>query len=130
MALTKTVQAIVASASNTAGSTTRGRLLMTGVQGGGFLTIKIENGSPAPATQCVCNILVAHNTSLPAAASAGSGSAWVTIASYGGGITANARTEMGMSIDPAIMCLEVEFTGNTTQPVQVEAILSELTTVA
>lgn len=37
---------------------------------------------------------------------------------------------MGMSIDPAIMCLEVEFTGNTTQPVQVEAILSELTTVA
>lgn len=39
----------------------------------------------------------------------------------------NATTEVGIPIDPAIMCLEVEFTGNTGQAVTVEAYLSELT---
>jgi hypothetical protein len=97
-------------------------------QGGGFLTIKMTNGGTGPTTQCMCNILIAHNSALPVAASAGAD--WKTIASYGGGTTPNATTEVGIPVDPAIMCLQVEFTGNTNQPVTVEAYLSELTMAA
>lgn len=125
MALTKTARTIVASASNAAAGTTRGRLDMNAVQGGGFLTIKMTNGGTGPTVQCTANILIAHNATLPAAASAGTD--WKTIASYGGGTTASAVTEIGVPIDPSIMCLEVEFTGNTAQAVTVEAYLSELT---
>jgi hypothetical protein len=128
MALTKTARTLVASAANAAGATTRGRLDMNAVQGGGFLTIKMTNGGTGPTTQCLCNILIAHNTTLPTAASAGTD--WKTIASYGGGTVASYPTEIGISIDPSIMCLEVEFTGNTGQSVTVEAYLSELTTIA
>ena len=125
MALTKTARTIVASASNAAAATTRGTLDMNSVQGGGFLTIKMTNGGTGPTVQCNANVLIAHNGSIPAAASAGTN--WKTIASYGGGTTASAVTEIGMPIDPSIMCLEVEFTGNTAQAVTVEAYLSELT---
>lgn len=125
MALTKTARTIVASASNAAAATTRGTLDMNSVQGGGFLTIKMTNGGTGPTVQCTANVLIAHNASIPAAASAGTN--WKTIASYGGGTTASAVTEIGMPIDPSIMCLEVEFTGNTAQAVTVEAYLSELT---
>ena len=127
MALTKTARTLVASVSNGAGSKTRGRLDMNAVQGGGFLTIKMINGGTGPTVQCTCNILIAHNATLPAAASAGTD--WKTIASYGGGTVANYPTEIGIPIDPSIMCLEVEFTGNTLQAVTVEAYLSELTAV-
>lgn len=125
MALTKTARTLVASAANTAGSTTRGTLDMNAVQGGGILTIKMANGGTGPTLQCVCNILIAHNATLPTAGSAGAD--WKTIAVYGGGVTASAITEIGIPVDPAIMCLEVEFTGNTGQSVTVEAYLSELT---
>src|SRR5665213_2860482 len=129
MALTKTARTLVASQSRTAGGApVRGRLDLNAAQGGGFLTIKMTNGATGPAVQCTCNILIAHNAILPAAASAGAD--WKTIASYGGGTVANYPTEIGIPIDPSIMCLEVEFTGNTLQAVTVEAYLSELTAVA
>lgn len=127
MALTKTARTIVVSTSNAAAGTTRGTIDLEAAQGGGFLTLKMTNGATGPTVQCQANILIAHNAALPAAASAGAD--WKTIASYGGGTTANANTEIGLPIDPAIMCLEVEFTGNTGQAVTVEAFLSELTSV-
>lgn len=126
MALTKNSRTIVASASNGAGSTTRGTLDLEAAYGG-YLTLKITNGGTGPTVQCTANVLVAHNATLPAAGSAGTD--WKTIASYGGGTTASAVTEIGMPIDPSIMALEVEFTGNTGQAVTVEAYLSELTSV-
>ena len=124
MGLTKTARTIVASASNSAAGTTRGTVDLEATYGG-FLTIKMTNGGTGPTVQCSCNILVAHNSTLPSAASAGTD--WKTIATYGGGTGANAVTEVGMPIDPSIMALEVEFTGNTGQAVTVEAFLSELT---
>ena len=90
-----------------------------------MLTVKITNGATGPTLPCTCNILIAHNATLPAAASAGTD--WKTIYSFGGGTTANAATEIAMPIDPSVMCLEVEFTGNIGQAVTVEAFLSELT---
>lgn len=132
MAVTKTLRALVAvstTAAAGASTPTRGRVNLTAALGG-FLTIKMENGATPPAAQCVCNVLVAHSSSQPAEASAGLGSAWITIASIGGGTTANGRTEVAIPIDPAVMQLEVEFGGNTSQPVTVEALLSELTSVS
>lgn len=117
---------VAAATSNAAAATTRGRLDLNAAQGGAYLTVKITNGATGPTIQCTCNVLIAHNATLPTAASAGTD--WKTIYSFGGGTTANAITEIGIPIDPTIMCLEVEFTGNTGQAVVVEAFASELTT--
>lgn len=123
--LTKNPRTLVASASNAAGSTTRGTLdLRTAM--GGLLTLKIINGATGPTAQAEGRVLVAHNNgATPAAASAGSD--WKTIWSFGGGTTANAITEQSVEIGPGVMHLEVEFTGNTGQAVTVEAYLSEVT---
>lgn len=125
MALAKTARTLLTSTTKVPGTDLFGRLDMNAVQGGGFLTIKMTNGASPPGTQCTCNILVAHNATLPAAAVAGTD--WKTIASFGGGIVANFPTEVGIPIDPSVMCLEVQFTGNTTNNVTAEAYLSELT---
>lgn len=128
MALTKTARTLVSSVACVPGTPQRGRLDMNAVQGGGFLTIKMTNGATGPTVQCVANIMIAHNTVIPALASAGTD--WKTIAVYSGGVTASYVTEIGLPIDPSVMCLEVEFTGNTGQNVTVEAFFSELTSVA
>lgn len=126
MALSKTARTIVASASNTAGSTTRGTIDLETTYGG-MLTMKITNGGTGPTVQCEGRVLVAHNATLPTAASAGTD--WKTVYVFGGGTTNSAVTEMSYLVDPSVMALEVEFTGNTGQTVTVEAFLSELSTV-
>lgn len=124
MARTKTAVTLVAAGtSNTAGSTTRGRVDMNDCDGG-FLTFKITNGATGPATSCLANILVAHNATLPAAGSAGAD--WKTIATYSNPTTANNVLAVGIAIPPGVMCLEVEFVGNTSQAVTVEAFMSKV----
>lgn len=123
--LTKTARTLVASASNTAGGTTRGTLDMRTTQGG-LLTLKITNGGTAPTLQCEGRVLIAHNAgATPTAASAGTD--WKTLWKFGGGVTASAITERSYDVGPGVMHLEVEFTGNTGQAVTVEAYLSEIT---
>ena len=124
---TKTARTLVASASNGAGSTTRGRLDLTSAFGG-TLTLKITNGATGPTVQAVANVLIAHNAVQPAAGSAGTD--WKTIFSVGNGTTANAIGEWSLDIPIGVMQLEVEFTGNTAQAVTVEAYFSELTSVS
>lgn len=126
MALSKTARTVVASSSNTAGSTTRGTIDLETTYGG-LLTMKITNGATAPTVQCEGRVLVAHNATLPAAASAGTD--WKTVCTFGGGTTNNGVAEMSYIVDTSVMALEVEFTGNTGQTVTVEAFLSELSTV-
>lgn len=129
MAITKTARTLVASASNTANSTTRGTLLLTSAQGPSRLTCKITNGATGPTTQCTVRVLIAHNTSLPTAAAAGTD--WKTLyAPVGPGNANNAVLEVAYPIGAEVMCLEVEFTGNTGQSVTVEAYLSEYTSVS
>lgn len=125
MALTKTPATIItAGTSNGAGSTTRGVIDLRSMYGG-ILTVKITNGASAPTIPAVANVLVAHNSSsTPAAGSAGTD--WKTIASWGGGATANGISEWSMVIDPAICHLEVEITGNTGQAVTCEAYITQL----
>lgn len=124
---TKTARSVVASTVNTSGSTTRGRVeLLTAF--GGILTFKMTNGATGPSAQCVANVLIAHNATQPAAASAGTD--WKTIYSVGNGTTASTVGEYSLPISPGVMQLEVEFTGNTAQSVTVEADFSELTSVS
>jgi hypothetical protein len=123
--VTTTARTVVASASNAAGATTRGTLdLRTKL--GGLLTMKITNGGTGPTVQAEGRVLVAHNAgSTPTAGSAGTD--WKTVWRFGGGTTANAVTEQSWEFGPAVMHLEVEFTGNTGQAVTVEAFVSEVT---
>lgn len=122
MAKTQTRNAIVTSAANTAGSTTRGRVDVSAYDAG-FLTWRMTNGGTGPTVQCLCNILVAHKDSaMPNAASQGTGDLdWKLVQSVGGGTTANASTVGSLEITPGMAYIEIEFTGNTGQSVTVEA---------
>ena len=127
--LTKTPRTLIAAAtSNAAGSTTRGAVDLRTAQGG-LLTIKIANGATGPTVPATVNILVAHNSgATPAAAAAGAD--WKTIWSFAASTGNNVITEQSITIDPGVMHLEVEVTGNTAQAVTCEAYLSEVTSVA
>lgn len=126
--LTKTPRTLIAEAtSNAAGSTTRGTADLRTAQGG-LLTVKIANGVTGPTVPATVNILVAHNSgATPAAASAGAD--WKTIWPFTASTGNNVVTEQSIVIDPAVMHVEVEVTGNTGQPVTCEAYLSEITSV-
>lgn len=125
MALTKTPATIIAAGTaNAAGGTTRQVVDLRSMYGG-ILTVKLTNGATAPTIQAVANVLIAHNSgATPTPGSAGAD--WKTIASWGGGTTNNEVREWSMVIDPAIMHLEVEITGNTAQAVTCEAYVTQL----
>jgi hypothetical protein len=129
MAFTKTARTLVANQSRAAGATKRGRLDLNAVQGPSRLTCSIANGSPAPSTQCTVRVLIAHNSVLPPEGSAGAD--WKTLyPPVGPGTGIGAAAGWCYPIGREIMCLEVEFTGHTGQPVTIEAFLSELTSVS
>ena len=127
--LTKTPRTLIAaSTSNAAGSTTRGTADLRTAQGG-ILTVKIANGATGPTVPATVNILIAHNAgATPTAAAAGAD--WKTIWSFAASTGNNVITEQSITIDPAVMHLEVEVTGNTGQAVTCEAFLSEITSAA
>ena len=121
MAKTMTAAALVSSTSNTAGSTTRGRLDVSAADGG-MIRWRITNGATGPTLQCEARILVARKQgSMPAAAAEGTGDDdWKQVFSQGGGTTANAVTRGSYRFGPEIAYVEIEFIGNTGQSVTVE----------
>ncbi len=121
MAKTITGQVLVSSASNGAGSTTRGRLDVSAADGG-EIRWRITNGGTGPTVQCEARILVARKqASMPAAAAEGTGDdAWKQVYVQGGGTTASASTRGTYTFGPEVAYVEVEFTGNTGQAVTVE----------
>jgi len=129
MALTKNARTLVASAANTAGSTTRGTIDLNAVQGPSVLTFKITNGGTGPTVQCTAKVMIAHNSTLPTAGAEGTD--WkVLFPAVGPGTAASASLARSYTIPAAVMCLEIEFTGNTGQSVTVEAYMSEFTSVS
>ena len=124
--LTKTPRTLIAAAtSNAAGAQTRGTADLRTAQGG-MLTVKIANGATGPTVPATVNILIAHNAgATPTAAAAGAD--WKTIWSFAASTGNNVVTEQSITIDPGVMHLEVEVTGNTGQAVTCEAFLSEIT---
>lgn len=127
--LTKAPRTLIAAGtSNAAGSTMRGTADLRTAQGG-LLTVKITNGATGPTVPATVNILIAHNAgATPTAAAAGAD--WKTIWSFAASTGNNAVTEQSITIDPAVMHLEVEVTGNTAQAVTCEAYMSEITSAA
>lgn len=128
MAKSQTRTALVSSTSNGAGSTTRGRLDCSAVDGG-ILTLRITNGGTGPTLQCVARVLVAHkDTAMPAAAGEGTGDGdWKQVYEIGGAALANNSTRGVYRFGPEVAYLEVEFDGNTGQAVTVEAIATTFT---
>lgn len=124
MALAKSKSVIVASTSNAAGATTRGTLDVSSKYGG-IITIKITNGATGPTARCEGRVLISHEDTLPAAASAGAD--WKTAWRFDGGTTNAAVTEQSFIFGPEVRHVEVEFTGNTAQAVTVEAIATTYT---
>ena len=122
MAKTQVGSALVSSAANAAGATTRARLDCSNVDGG-IVTFRITNGGTGPTAQCEARILVAHRgTAMPAAGAEGTGDLdWKQVYAIGGGTSANVSTRGVYRFGPEIAYLEVEFTGNTGQSVTVEA---------
>lgn len=127
--LTKTPRTLIAAGtSNAVGSSTRGTADLRTAQGG-LLTVKVTNGATGPTAPATVNVLAAHASgATPTAASAGAD--WKTIWSFAASTGNNAITEQSIAIDPALMHLQVEVTGNTGQAVTCEAFLSEITSVA
>lgn len=126
--LTKTPRTLIAaSTSNAAGSSTRGTADLRTAQGG-LLTVKVTNGATGPTVPATVNILVAHDAGATPTAGA-AGADWKTIWSFASSTGNNAVTEQSITIDPGVMHLEVEVTGNTAQAVTCEAFLSEITSV-
>ena len=123
MAKTQTRTALVSSASNGAGSTTRGRVDCSAADGG-IITFRLTNGGTGPTLQCEGRILVAHkDTAMPAAAAEGTGDGdWKQVYVLGGGTAADTSTRGVYRFGPEVAYAEVEFTGNTDQAVTVEAI--------
>lgn len=121
MAKTITGQVLVSSASNTASSTTRGRLDVSAADGG-EIRWRMTNGGTGPTTQCEARIMVARKqTSMPAAGAEGTGDdAWKRVYTQGGGLTANADTRGVYTFGPETAYVQIEFTGNTGQSVTVE----------
>lgn len=124
--LTKTPRTLIAAGtSNAAGSTTRGTADLRTAHGG-LLTVKVSNGATGPTVAATVNILVAHNSGATPAAGA-AGADWKTIWSFAASTGNSVVTEQSVTIDPAVMHVEVEVTGNTAQAVTCEAFLSEIT---
>lgn len=123
MAKTQTRTALVTSATKAAGTTTRGRLDCTSLDGG-ILTFAITNGGTAPTAQAVARVLVAHkDSSMPAAASEGTADGdWKQVYELGGGTTNSAKTRGMFRFGPEVAYLEVEFPTHTGNDVTVEAI--------
>jgi|SRR5690606_2107869 len=121
MAKTITGQVLVSSASNGAGSTTRGRLDVSAADGG-EIRWRITNGGTGPATQCEARIMVARKqTSMPSAAAEGTGDdAWKQVYVMGGGTTASASARGVYRFGPEVAYVQIEFVGNTGQAVTVE----------
>lgn len=121
MALTKTGQVLVSSASNASGATTRGRLDCSSADGG-QIRWRITNGGTGPTAQCEARIMVARKqTSMPAAGAEGTGDdAWKQVHVTGGGTTASASTRGAYAFGPEVAYVQIEFVGNTGQAVTVE----------
>lgn len=121
MAKTLTGAVLVSSASNTAGSTTRGRLDVSAADGG-EIRWRMTNGGTGPTTQCEARIMVARKqASMPAAGAEGTGDDdWKRVYTQGGGLTANADTRGVYAFGPEVAYVQIEFTGNTGQSVTVE----------
>ena len=121
MPKTITGAVLVSSASNAAGATTRGRLDVSGADGG-HIRWRMTNGATGPSAECVARVMVARKqTSMPAAGAEGTGDdAWKVVYQQGNGTANNGTTFGSFRFGREYAYIQIEFTGNTGQAVTVE----------
>lgn len=122
-----TRQLVAAGTSNAAGAFTRGAQTMPSALGG-VLTFKVTNGATGPTAACVVNIMIAHDSTTLATGAAGA--VWKTIYSIAANLGNNVITEFpAFDIPMGVQNIQIEFGGNTIQPVTCEAFISEVVSV-
>lgn len=115
----RTSTTVIASTSNAVGATKRGTLDLRG-KVGALVYVSISNNATGPTAPAVCNFLVSYSDgATPAQASAGAD--WKTYRSVSGTNTNNGKQEFSFWVQD-VQHLEIEFFGNTGQPVTVEAL--------
>ncbi len=113
---TKTARTLQAAASNPAGGTTVGGTLALATALGGLATLVVTNGGTPPAAGCSAILDVSPD-----------GARWSEYARLAAGTAPGAAYEFHVEVPPAVMNLRSRFTGNSGQPVTVEAFFQELT---
>lgn len=118
MAATKTSKTILASTSNTAGSSTNATEWNASTSYGGLVCAKITNGATGPTVGCDFVVYTG-----------GTSGTKREFSRQTAPTTNNAITEFSIEIPPDAIFVNVTFTGNTAQAVTVECEVQELTTV-
>ena len=124
MARAKSLVTLVAADTEVAASGTSRTATSTQNFDGGLLTLRIRNGGTLGA-QCVCTVAVSHvDGTVPATAATGDTSTWKQVYQFGSGTVSAAVTATSFEFGPGVRHIQVEFTGHTSQPVHVEALMT------
>ena len=118
MAATKTARTLQSSTSNAAAGTTTSAVWNLTTAYGGVVQARITNGANGPTLGCALTVFVSVD-----------GATWRAAAVYTAGVTANAVYDFVVELPPATMYAQVQFAGNTSQAVTVEAYGHELTSL-
>ena len=118
MAATKTSRTILASTSNTAGSSTNGTELDISTKYGALVFCKITNGATGPTVGCDFVVYLGEASGTKR-----------EFSRQTAGVANNGVTEFCVQVPPPGMFINVTFTGNTAQAVTVECYAQELTTI-
>lgn len=116
MAATKTARTLLASTSNSAGSSTNATEWDLRAAYGGVVCGKITNGGTGPTVGCDFVVYVGESTGTKREFSRQTAPP-----------TNSAVTDLAVEIPPGVMFVNVTFTGNTGQGVTVECYAQELT---
>lgn len=111
MTATKAASTLQASASNTAGGTTTSASLNLSTAYGALILAKVTNGATPPTLPCNVTINVSSD-----------GSTWRLYSQQTAGLTASTTYSMAFDIPMSAMFAQAVFSGNTGQPVTVEAL--------
>jgi hypothetical protein len=116
--VTKTARTLQSSASNAAAATTTSSALDLTTAPAALAVARITNGSTGPTLGCEFILDISTDAAN-----------WRELSRQLAGTTANTTYDFVVEIPPAAMHLRSRFTGNTAQPVTVEAQLHELTSI-
>lgn len=116
---TTTVRTGVASAANTAGSTTTGTACDCRTTFGGLWVCQVTNGATGPTIACDAIFeLSRDNTN------------WIEVARATAGTANNGVYGFTFKCEPGTQYSRIKFSGNTAQSVTVEAYMHEFTSIA
>ena len=115
---TKTARTLVAAATNAAGASTASGSWNLATALGAAVQARVTNGPTGPAIGCDVVIQASADQTT-----------WRDVTRFSAGTAANGVYDFCVEIPAPIMAARVVFGGNTVQPVTVEAIGHELTSI-